>query len=103
MRKAGIIAAILMAGGGPAQAQPADQAPALLSAVQHTGGRAAPVVRVGMMERRAPVTRGQIAVCANLAALRALDAKAVGAPYAAQDRILDMTFVLCMAGPQTAD
>ena len=103
MRKAGIVAAILMFGGGPAQARPPDQAPVLSNAVQHAMAQPASVVRVGMMERQPAVTRGQIAVCANLAAIRALDAKAVGATYAAQDRILDVTFVLCMAGPQTAD
>lgn len=43
-------------------------------------------------------SQSQIADCANLAAIRALDAKAHGAGYAVQDRILDLTFVLCMAG-----
>jgi len=103
MRKAGIIAAIVVFGGGPAQAQSWDHGPVPSNAIQHATARAVPVVSVGLTDRQPALTRGQIAVCANLAALRALDAKAVGATYAAQDRILDMTFVLCMAGPQTAD
>ena len=103
MRMAGIIAAILLFGGGPAQAQSWDHGPVLSNAIQHAVARTAPVVRVGLTLRQPAVTRALIAECANLAALRALDAKAVGATYAAQDRILDMTFVLCMAGPQTAD
>jgi hypothetical protein len=64
--------------------------------------RAAPI-RVSLREPQRTASRSQVAVCANLAAIRAMDAKAVGASYAAQDRILDLTFVLCMSGPQTED
>ncbi|MBV9542159.1 MAG: hypothetical protein JO167_12920 [Alphaproteobacteria bacterium] len=40
----------------------------------------------------------QIANCANLAATRAMDAKAAGAGFEVQRRLLDFTFALCIAG-----
>ena len=55
-------------------------------------------VSVGLHEAAPSVSRGQIAVCANLAAIRALGAKAAGSDYPTQGRILDLTFVLCLAG-----
>ena len=60
-------------------------------------------IRTALIEPAPTVTRGQIAACANLAAIRALDAKAAGAGYPAQSRILDLTFVLCLAGSPAAD
>jgi hypothetical protein len=57
------------------------------------------VIRAALSQVREPAEmRGRIAVCANLAAISALDAKDKGAGFAVQDRILDLTFVLCMAG-----
>ena len=44
------------------------------------------------------ISRERIAVCANLAAIRALDAKASGSDYPTQSHMLDLTFVLCVAG-----
>jgi len=61
--------------------------------------RTAQVIPARLSEPSQPAAiRSQIAVCANLAAIRTLDAKAKGADFAMQDRILDLTFVLCMAG-----
>ena len=57
----------------------------------------------GWMETIEPGPRSQLAQCANLAAMRARDAKAAGAGYAVQDRILDMAFLLCLSGSPTAD
>ena len=45
----------------------------------------------------AQITPGQVAVCANLAALRALGARSAGADYANQSRMADLTFALCLA------
>jgi len=101
MRTAIVVAAVLLLSSGPAQAQPASNPPKVMPYVHRTVETR--LIPVGLTERAPAATRGQIAVCANLAALRALDAKAAGADYPAQDRTLDVTFVLCMAGPQTAD
>ena len=103
MRRAPIVLATLLLGSGtgPAQAQPIGHPANLERSARAEAG--APVVPIGYTERALVATRGQVAVCANLAALRALDAKAIGASDAAQNRILDVTFVRCMAGPQTAD
>ncbi len=103
MRKAAIFAAALMSVSGPAQAQSFDDPQAKAVPAPQVPVRQAAIVRVSLIERKPAVARGEIAVCADLAAQRALNAKAIGAGYAAQDRVLDLTFVLCMAGPQTAD
>jgi len=105
MQKAIIVVASLLlgSGSGAGQAQAPVVSSSLVRADTHATARAASLMRVDFVEPQAPVTRGQIAVCANLAASRALDAKAMGASYAAQDRTLDLTFLLCMAGPQSAD
>lgn len=47
---------------------------------------------------RAAPQEARVAACANLAAMRTLDAKAKGASYPAQARLLNLTFVLCMRG-----
>jgi hypothetical protein len=60
-------------------------------------------VRASLTQAGPAVSREQIAVCANLAAIRALGAKAAGADYPSQSRILDLTFVLCLAGTPTRD
>jgi len=103
MRMGVIVAAALMLASGPAQAQSSNTPLILPKPAPHRPERQAAIVPAALVERQPEVTRGQIVVCANLAAQRALDAQRVGAGYAAQDRILDVTFVLCMAGPQTAD
>lgn len=46
---------------------------------------------------------GQIAVCANYAAIRAQIAKASGSSFAIQDRVLNLTFLLCMHGTPESD
>jgi hypothetical protein len=47
---------------------------------------------------RESIPRAKAAACVNLAAMRALEAKAQGADYPAQDRLLGLAFALCMAG-----
>ncbi len=104
MHKSVIILAIaLISGGtGPAEAAwvPDVQPNARIGAAP--ARLHAPPLNVAYAE--APATgRGRIAACANLAAVHALNAKAVGASAPAQDRVLDLTFVLCIAGPQSED
>jgi hypothetical protein len=100
MRKAiCLMAALLFVGA----AQPTQSEPMQGTAKTAQPASRAVLIPASLHQARQADTRGHIAVCANLAAVRALDAKAVGASYAAQDRILELTFVLCMSGPQTAD
>lgn len=47
--------------------------------------------------------RAQIAACAHIAALRGIGARATGADYATQNRVLELTFLLCMSGGPTRD
>ena len=42
--------------------------------------------------------RAHVRACANLAALRALRSQQSGSDYATQNRILELTFMLCMSG-----
>ncbi|MBV9541741.1 MAG: hypothetical protein JO167_10790 [Alphaproteobacteria bacterium] len=55
-------------------------------------------VSVGLTTVVPAVGPSQIANCANLAAMRAMDAKAAGAGFEVQRRLLDFTFALCIAG-----
>lgn len=48
-------------------------------------------------------TRAQIAACAHLAALRGMSARTSGADYATQNRVLELTFLLCMSGAPVRD
>ena len=98
MHKAiGLMAALLFAGA----AQPTQSEP-IPGATKFAQTAPRPVlIPAALHQVQQSDVRGHIAVCANLAAVRALDAKAVGANFAAQDRILELTFVLCMSGPQT--
>jgi hypothetical protein len=100
MRKAiCLMAALLFVGA----AQPT-QSETMKSMSETAQAASRPVlIRAALREVPHADSRGKIAACANLAAVRALDAKAVGASYAAQDRILDLTFVLCMSGQETRD
>jgi hypothetical protein len=99
MRKAiCLMAALLFVGAAqPTQSEPIHGTAKTVQAASR------PVLIPASLQARPADARGHVAVCANLAAVRALDAKAVGANYAAQDRILELTFVLCMSGPQTED
>ena len=47
--------------------------------------------------------RAQIAACAHFAALRGMGARATGADYATQDRVLELAFLLCMSGKSVAN
>jgi hypothetical protein len=42
--------------------------------------------------------RAQIAACAHISALRGASARSSGADYATQNRVLELTFLLCMSG-----
>ncbi len=98
-----VVAALLLCGVGPAQAVDGIGKQFASRGDPMSGGRQ-PATALSVGYRTEPdATRGRIAVCADLAAARALDAKVTGAGYAVQDRVLDFTFVLCMTGPPTAD
>ena len=107
MRKAICLMAALLflSASQPTQSEPMKgPAEPIKSAIKTAQAASSPVlIRAALREIPEAEPRGKIAVCANLAAVRALDAKAVGANYAAQDRILDLTFVLCMSGQSTRD
>ena len=63
----------------------------------YPGMKNAAALRASFAPGAAEITPSQIAVCANLAALRALGARAAGADYANQSRMADLTFALCLA------
>lgn len=97
MRLSAFIVAItlFLCGNGPAQAAPlANPSKATQPAPAMRGIRPVPV---SLIEVPA-ANRGEVAVCANLAAVRALNAKAVGAGYDAQARVANVAFLLCMTG-----
>ncbi len=105
MRKfAGLAVAFLLC-----NVMPAAQADGTSVAAQHklvvprASEHPVSAIRASLTQAGPTVSRGQIAVCANLAAIRALGAKAAGSDYPSQSRILDLTFVLCLAGTPTQD
>ena len=63
----------------------------------YPGMRNTAALRASFAPGGAEITPGQVAVCANLAALRALGARSAGADYANQNRMADLTFALCLA------
>ena len=105
MRKLTCLAtAILLCNFMPAaQAQGTNAAALLKRQPPQATERPVSEVRASLTQARPAVSREQIAVCANLAAIRALGARAAGADYPSQSRILDLTFVLCLAGTPTQD
>jgi len=94
-----IAATLICSGIGPAQATGAAHTVPQRAATSHA--RNLTVERVAYIER--PGADNRVAGCTKTAAVRALNAKAVGASYAAQDRVLELAFMLCMTGPQSAD
>lgn len=64
-------------------------------------GNAPAPIRASLTDERA--VRGQVAMCANLAAIRGVNARTSGADYATQNRVLELTFILCMSGTPTRD
>ena len=63
----------------------------------YPGMKNAAAMRASFAPGAAQVSPGQIAQCANLAALRALGARSAGADYDNQSRLADLTFALCLA------
>jgi hypothetical protein len=53
-------------------------------------------MRTNYAPRGATVTPSQISACANVAAMRALGARASGADSVNQGRVADLAFVLCL-------
>ena len=58
---------------------------------------------VGLSPASYGESRGQTTNCANFAAIRALMAKASGSDFAIQNRVLNLTFLLCMHGESQSD
>ena len=98
-----LAAAVLLCNVMPAAQAHGTNTAALLKRPLPPSERAVSEVRASLTQAGPSVSREQIAVCANLAAIRALGAKAAGADYPSQSRILDLTFVLCLAGTPTRD
>jgi hypothetical protein len=86
-----LTAAIAAPNTNPAKAQPSTA----------VGNTLSPAIKASLIEER--VNRGQIAACANLAALRGASARTSGADYATQNRVLEVTFLLCMSGAPIRD
>jgi len=80
-----------------AQASPAKAAPLVL----REAGAPAPI-EASLTVGRAD-DRGRIAACAKLAAIRGVSARTSGADYATQNRVLELSFILCMSGTATRD
>ena len=92
-----VLAAVLLCGS--AQGTQAARVPPLKAVVvpYYPGMKNAAALRASFAPEAAEITPGQIAACANLAALRALGARSAGADYANQSRMADLTFALCLA------
>jgi hypothetical protein len=103
MPRAIIFAVALLVGGAASPAQTPPVVNTIKGALPAAHQRSASLIDVSLVRRQIGDPRNNIAICANLAASRALDAKTMGAGYAAQNRILDMAFVLCRAGPGITD
>ncbi|HEY4939901.1 MAG TPA: hypothetical protein VII56_00615 [Rhizomicrobium sp.] len=102
MRKCllGVSAFLLLASG--AYAASSMTAPPKLAAVASSESRPPAAIQVGLTTETSAISPGQIADCANLAALRALDARSAGSGFDVQRRVLSVTFVLCLAGQGNA-
>jgi hypothetical protein len=101
MRRSSIILVVFLIGNLAQQSQ----------AVEIGSPAKTPAVRVALAPRPLPVrlieenraSRGRIAVCANLAALRGMSARTSGSDYATQNRVLELTFLLCMSETPVRD
>jgi hypothetical protein len=103
MPRAIIFAAALLAGSAASSAQTPSAARPAKNFRLVTHPRFAALVDVSVVRPQIVDPRSNIAICTNFATSRALGAKAMGVSYAAQNRVLDMAFVLCMAGPSIPD
>lgn len=94
-----VLAAVLQPSRAAAPHINPAKAPRLVLSV--AGNDAAPI-KASLTEGHA-AERGRVAMCANLAAIRGVSARTSGADYATQNRVLELSFVLCMSGTQTRD
>jgi len=98
-----VLAALLGAFAPAVQARELSAAPRVAVVVPRPTIKPASEVNVGLSQASYAETRGQATNCANFAAIRALMAKASGADFAIQNRVLNVTFLLCMHGESPTD
>ena len=98
MRYAAAVVAMIFLGvaGGKATAQGPANLPKL-SAPRFVASYPRPPLMPVSLSSGADA-RTQVAACAHVAALRGLNARSSGADYATQNRVLELTFLLCMSG-----
>ncbi len=105
MRKSALsLVAVLLCGFAPAgQAREQSAVPRVAALASQTAPKQLAEVKVVLSQAPLTDTRSQIAVCANFAAIRALMAKASGSDFGIQNRVLNLTFLLCMHGTSESD
>jgi hypothetical protein len=98
-KSASIVLAILLGAFAPAvQAQPIVSAPRVAVVALQPTMKPASEIRSELWQASYAESRSQTTNCANFAAIRALMAKASGSDFAIQNRVLNVTFLLCMHG-----
>jgi hypothetical protein len=104
MRRSSIILAVFLIGNLAHQSQAVEfGSPAKTPSPVAVRALAAPQPLPVRMIEENRATRGQIAACANLAALRGMSARTSGSDYATQNRVLELTFLMCMSGTPVRD
>ncbi len=96
-----VLAAALLCGSATGTEAAAASSAKPIVVPYYPGMRNAAALRASFAPGGAQITPGQVAACANLAALRALGARSAGADYANQSRMADLTFALCLSAAPT--
>lgn len=103
-KSASIVLAVLLGAYAPAvQARAISAAPRVAAAAPQPTMKPTSEISAGLSPASYEESRGQTANCANLAAIRALMAKASGSDFAIQTRVLNLTFLLCVHGERQSD
>jgi hypothetical protein len=103
-KSASIVLAVLLGVYAPAvQARAISAAPRAAATAPQPTMKPASEINVGLSQASYQENRGQTTNCANLAAIRALMAKASGSDFAIQTRVLNLTFLLCVHGESQSD
>ena len=103
-KSASVVLAVMLGAFGPGSpAHAFSSSPHVAEAAPKPTAKPAPNIKVGMSPISYAETREPITSCANFAAIRALMAKASGSDFAIQNRVLNVTFLLCMRDAGQAD
>jgi hypothetical protein len=103
-KSASILLAVLLGAFVPsAQAQAISSAPRVAALAPQRTMKPVSDITVELSQASYVETHGQTTDCANFAAIRALMAKASGSDFAVQNRVLSLTFLLCMHGASRSD